>query len=342
MFIDTPLSRLAAFVLAFAGMLANGQVTAESVADFYRGKTVHTYVGFGPGGNNDTWARTLARHLPKHLPGEPVMVVQNMPGAGSLKLTNFLYNAAPKDGTAFGIVSRGIPLDPLFGGKQTQFDPLKFGWIGSPTQNTTVCVARKDAAVQNMEDLLTKQLTVGASGSGADTNTYPTILNNLLGMKFKVITGYKGSKDIYLAIERNEVEGVCIAFSSLARRAIYKDGLVKVLFQAANEGDPKLKGIPLVIDLVKSDADKQALNLFFARAVMGRPFLAPPDVPQERIKALQEAFDKTMKDPAFLADAKKVKLRVDPVSGEQLSQTLAKAYQTPAEIVTRVSKAIGR
>lgn len=315
---------------------------AQTPAAFFAGKTIYILIGFGPGGANDVWARTIALHLGNHLPGRPRVVPQNSPGAGGLKLMNQLYNVSPKDGTVIGLVNRGIPLEPLLGGSGTQFDPLKMTWIGSPDKDITVCAARKDTQVQNMKDLFSKELVVGATGSGADTAIYPEFLHELLGMKFKTIKGYKGSHDIALAMERNEVQGICLAYDSLQRQTLAREGKLNILFQAALKPDPRLKGIPLGTDLARSDDDRKALQLFFARVALGRPFVAPPGLPPQRTATLRKAFDDTMADPAFRADVKKQKLSVDAITGQELAEVIAEVYKTPKDVVQRTAEALGR
>lgn len=311
--------------------------------DFYQGRQVNLLIGFGPGGANDVWARTLAKHMSKHIRGNPTIVPQNMPGAGGLKVTNYLYTAAPKDGSTFGLVNRGIPLEPLFGGKGVQFDPMKMNWLGSPDKDTTVCAARKDAPVKTMRDLFAKELVVGATGSGADTAIYPEFFAELLGMKFKTIKGYAGSKEISLAMERNEVQGICLAFDSLSRQPMYQQGQLNILLQAALKKDPGVPAtVPLATELAKTEADRQALNLFLSRVALGRPFVAPPDVPRDRVEQLRAAFNATMRDAEFAAEAKKQRLNVDPITGQELAQTIADVYKTPKDVVKRVADALGR
>jgi tripartite-type tricarboxylate transporter receptor subunit TctC len=328
-------------VLALCGAIQPS--TAQSVADFYKGKQISVFIGFGPGGANDAWARSLARHMGKHIPGNPTLVPQNMPGAGTLKLANHLYNVAPKDGSVFGLINRGIPLEPLLGGDTAQFDPLKMNWLGSPDKDTTVCAARKDAAVQTMQDLFTKELVVGATGSGADTAIYPEFLAEFLGMKFKTIKGYPGSNEIVLAMERGEVQGICVAYESLARQRLAREGQINILFQAALEKDPGIPGdIPLALELAKSEDERKALELFLSRVALGRPFVAPPDVPPERVQALRSAFMATMKDAEFVEETKKQRLTVDPIPGEKLAQVIADIYKTPKDVVKRVAETLGR
>lgn len=314
----------------------------QYVGDFYKGRTINLLIGFGPGGGSDAWARTIARHIGKHVPGSPTVVPQNMPGAGGLKLINFLYNAAPKDGTTFGLVNRGIPLEPLFGGAGTQFDSLKMNWIGSPDRDTTVCAAREDAPVKTMKDLFVNELIVGATGSGADTAIYPDFLADLLGLKFKTIKGYKGSQDIALAMERSEVQGICLAFDSLARQTLYKEGKVKILFQAALKKDENVPDTPLLTELSISDSDRAALRLFLSRVSLGRPFVAPPGLPTDRVETLRAAFDATLKDPEFVTDAQKQRLTVDGISGSELTQVIADIYNTPKDAVKRTADVLSR
>ena len=331
--------------IAFAALVAVGLSVVPAAAqeqDFFKGKTVNLLIGFGPGGANDVWARAIARHMSNHLPGNPNIVPQNVPGAGGLKLMNTLYNVSPKDGTAIGLVNRGIPLEPLLGGTGTQFDPMKMNWIGSPDKDITVCAARKDAQVQSMQELFSKELVVGATGSGADTAIYPEFLHELLGMKFRTIKGYKGSQDIALAMERNEVQGICLAYDSLQRQTLAREGKLNILFQAALKADPRLKGIPVGTDLARSDEDRKALQLFFARVALGRPFVAPPGLPAARVATLRKAFDDTMKDPAFRAEVEKQKLSIDAITGQEIADIIAEVYKTPKDVVQRTSEALGR
>ena len=328
--------------LILAAALAASPAAAQSAADFYRGKTVQLLNGFGPGGENDLWSREITRFMPKYIPGNPTMVTQNVPGAGTLLLANQLYNTVPKDGSVFGLISRGIPLEPLFNGPGVQFDPQKFGWVGSPDKDVQVCAARKDAPVQKMEDLFTKELVVGATGSGADTQVQPEFLSKLLGMKFKIVSGYPGSNEILLAVERGEVQGICVAYASLQRQSIFREGKLNILFQASLKSDPALAGVPLGSDLAKNPEDRAALELFFGRAELGRPFLAPPGVPAERLAALRQAFQATLTDPQLVEDTAKEKLTVRAITGEDIAAVLAKLYATPPAVVKRVAAALGR
>jgi tripartite-type tricarboxylate transporter receptor subunit TctC len=328
-----------------AGLLlldAVGAALAQTPAEFFKGKTVNLLIGFGVGGDDDLWGRTIAKHMADYIPGHPTIVPQNVTGAAGLLVANRLYNTSPKDGTVIGMINRGIPFEPLLGGQGTQFDALKLSWIGSPNHDTTVCAARKDAAVQTMRDLFSRKLEVGATGSGADTATYPEVLSAIVGMKFNIVRGYQGSHDIQLAMERNEVQGICLAYDALARGTLFRANQLNVLLQAALDPDPRLKGLPSGLDFAHLDEERQVLELFFARARIGRPLVAPPGIPADRFLVLRQAFDATLLDPAFRADAEAQKLNVNPMTGQQLAEIIAKAYGAPSAIVKRTMQAMGR
>jgi tripartite-type tricarboxylate transporter receptor subunit TctC len=315
---------------------------AQTAAEFFRGKTISLLIGFGVGGEDDLWARAIAKHIGNHIPGNPLVVPQNVPGSAGLLVANRIANTAPKDGTVIGLINRGIPFEPLLGGAGTHFDVGKLNWIGSPSRDTTVCAARKDAEVKTLADLYTKELRVGGTGSGADTAAYPEFFSALLGMKFKLVKGYQGSGEIQLAMERQEVQGICLAYDSLLRGTLARTGQINILLQASLTPDPRIGNVPLVLDSVRSPEDRQALELFLSRAALGRPFVAPPDVPADRMAILRAAFDATLRDEAFLDDTRKQNLNVLPISGSQLAAILASAYSAPPAIVQRTLKALGR
>ena len=325
-----------------ATFAASGKASAQSVEQFYKGKTVSFMIGYSPGGTDDLWARLLAEHIGAHIPGHPLVVPMNVPGAGSLLLANQIYNTQPEDGTVVGLINRGLPFEKLLGGPGILFDPQKVNWIGSPDRDTGVCTARKDAQVQTLNDLTEKQLVVGATGSGADSAIYPQVLSNLLKLKFKIVSGYPGSSDIAIAIERGEVQGECVSFDTVAHTSYYKQNKMNVLFQLAPDADPRLPNTPLVSGLAKTDADKQALNLFILRVAVGRPFIAGPKVPAARIAALQTAFADTMKDPGFLQDAEKAGLHPRYVAPKQIAAAVSQAYATSPDAIARLKKAFGR
>ena len=314
---------------------------AQDAAAFYAGKNLELYIGYSVGGGYDLYARTIARHIGKHIPGNPTVVVKNMEGAGSLRLANWLYNVAPKDGTVFGTIGRGTPFDPLLGHKGASFDATKFTWIGSANHEVSVCVAWHTSGVVKFEDLLTKELTVGGTGSAADTDQFPKIVNGVLGTKMRVITGYPGGNDVGLAMERGEVKGRCgWSWSSVksTHPAWLAEKKINVLVQLALAKHPDLPDVPLITDLAKTDEQRQVLKLIFARQVMGRPYLAPPALPKDRVDTLRKAFMDTMRDPEFLADAEKSQLEINPVSGDEIEKLVKEVYATPPEVVQKAAQ----
>jgi tripartite-type tricarboxylate transporter receptor subunit TctC len=329
--------------IAIAATLAAIPATAwaQSPAEFYKGKNVDVMVGYSAGGGYDVYARMLARYMGKHIPGNPTMVVKNMDGAGSLRLANALYNAMPKDGTVFGTIARGGAFDPLLGNKAAQFDASKFSWIGSANDEVSVCVAWHTSGVTKIEDTFEKELVVGGTGPSADTDQFPRIVNGVLGTKMKIVTGYPGGNDVSLAMERGEVQGRCgWSWSSvIATRKDWYDGKkVNVLVQLALQKHEDLPNVPLILDLAKTPEQKQILTLVFARQALGRPFVAPPGVPADRLAALRKAFMDTMKDPEFLAEAEKAKLEITPVSGEAVQKIVEDAYKVDPAIAKKTEE----
>ena len=313
---------------------------AESVADFYKGRTVELMIGYSGGGGYDVYARLLARHMGKHIPGNPTIVPRNMPGAGSLVLANWLYNVAAKDGTVFGMIGRGTGFDPLLGNDAAKFDATKFNWIGSMNNEVSVCVSWHTSGVTKFEELRQKELVVGGTGPSADTDQFPRIMNGVLNTKFKIISGYPGGNDINLAMERGEVQGRCgWSWSSViaTRMDWYKQKKIHVLIQLSLEKHEDLSDVPLIVDLAKNNEQKQILKLIFARQALGRPLLAPPEIPQERSKALRKAFMDTLKDKDFRADADKAKLEMNPITGEAVQNILAETAKTDPKILKKAA-----
>ncbi len=315
---------------------------AQSPAEFYKGKTVDMMVGYSVGGGYDVYARLIARHFGSHIPGNPMVTPKNMEGAGSLRLANWLYNVGNKQGTVIGTIGRGTGFDPLFGNKAAQFDGNKFNWIGSANDEVSVCVVWNGRTkVTKFEDLTTTLLNVGGTGAAADTDQFPRVINGVLGTQMKIITGYPGGNDVNLAMERGEVDGRCgWSWSSvLSTRASWlRDKKITVLAQLSLQKHPDLPDVPLITDLAKTDEQRAILRLIFARQPLGRPFLAPPDVPADRVVALRQAFMATMKDPAFVAEADKAQLEITPISGEAVQKLVEEIYQTPPEIVKKAAE----
>jgi tripartite-type tricarboxylate transporter receptor subunit TctC len=323
-------------VLPFAG------ATAQNVADFYQGRNVEIDIGYTPGGGYDLYARMLARHIGKHIPGNPTVVPKNMEGAASLRMTNWLYAAAPKDGSVIGALSRGAAFDPLLGNRGAQFDASKFTWLGSANDEVSVCVALQSSGITRFDDVLNRELTIGSNGVADDTYQFPAVTNAALGTKFKIITGYPGGNDITLALERNEVQGRCgWSWSSVksTHKSWIEEKKMVVLAQLSLSKHPELPDVPLVMDLAKNDEQRAILKLIFARQVMGRPYLAPPDLPADRIAALRKAFMAAMADKDFLADADKSQLEINPVSGEDVEKLVKEVYATPADIIAKAKAA---
>jgi tripartite-type tricarboxylate transporter receptor subunit TctC len=333
---------LRATALATLLVLVVLPASAQPAAEPFTGKTVSLIIGFGPGGGYDLWGRTMARHIGKHLPGKPSVVPQNMPGAGSFVAASHLYNAAPKDGTAFGIIARDAALGPLSGAPGARFDATKFSWLGSPTKEHNVCIAFHTAAVKTADELREKQLILGDTGPGTGTRSYPKVLNDLLGFKFKLVSGFRSSADVFLAMERGEVEGICESFDSVNNRRPdwIANKTINVLLQAGDRPHPALKGVPFVFDLARNAEERQVLEYLYAGQGIGRPFVAPPDLPPERLAMLRSAFDATMKDPEFIADANRSKLDLEPEDGAHLAALINKIYATPKPIIERVANLI--
>jgi tripartite-type tricarboxylate transporter receptor subunit TctC len=325
-------------LLATAGI---GNAAAQTPGAF-AGKIVTMYIGFGPGGGYDMWARVVAAHIGKHLPGNPTVTPENLPGGGSYRAAGYIYNVAPKDGTAIAMIARDAALGPLTGAPGAQFDATKLSYLGTPAVETNICVANNTAAVKTAHDLTEKQLIVGDTGPGTGTHTYPLALNNILGMKFKPVGGYTTSATVFLAMERGEVEGICESLDSVNVRKPdwISSGTVSVLFQGGPKPNPTLKNVPFVVDLAHTPEDKQAIEFLYAGQGIGRPFIAPPGLPPERLKMLRDAFDATMTDPEFIAEANLRKLTIDPATGDRLEALIKKTYATPRPIIDRIAKLI--
>ena len=319
------------------------QARADAVADFYRGRTVEVLVGYSVGGGYDTYARVLARHIGKHIPGSPSIVVKNMPGAGSLKAAQFLYDVAPKDGTVFGTFGRGLAMEPLIGASKPGFDATKFSWLGSGTDESSVFTIWHTSPVKTWHDMLSKPFTVGGEGSGSDPDIYAALLRNLFGVKLKLITGYPGTTEVSLAMERGEVDGrASWSWSSLksTKPDWVRDKKVNLPVQLGLHKNPELNDVPLVIDFA-NDRQRQILKMVLSRQTMGRPFAAPPGLPEDRKQALRAAFDRTMQDPEFLAEAKARGQEVDPVGGADIDRLVGELYRTPADVIAEARAAIG-
>jgi tripartite-type tricarboxylate transporter receptor subunit TctC len=327
-----------------AGIAALGLVAAGSPAaaeDFYSGKDVTLYVGSPAGGPYDAYARLVARHLGRNIPGRPNVVVQNMPGASGRRLMGFMSNLAPKDGTVIAAPQRAVAFDPLLG-VESHFDANAMAWIGSANKETNVCIVWHTSPIQTIDDVKRREMVVGTSGPSSTDAIYPNLMNYLFGMKFKVVTGYKGAPETHLAMERGEVDGRCgISWDTLISLNAdwLKDKKVRLLVQIALVKEPALPDVPWVFDMAKTDEAKQILAFWTVPNEMGRPFLAPPDLPQDRVAILRRAFDATMKDPMLQAEASAMKLAVDSIGGEEVQALIRQVYATPKDVVAEAALA---
>jgi tripartite-type tricarboxylate transporter receptor subunit TctC len=316
---------------------------AQAPAEFYAGRTIDLYIGFSPGGAYDIYARQLAHFMSNHLAGHPTLVPKTMTGAGGLTLANFLYNVAPKDGTAFGTFSRGMVTEPLLG-KGARFDAAKFLWLGSIASETSLCASWEKSPVATWDDMLHKNFVVGGTGSGADTDVFAPMLKNMFGAKLKLITGYPGGNEVNLAMQRGEIDGRCGWTWSAIKTTSMKwvtEKKIRLLIQLGMSKNPDLPDVPWVMDLATNDHDRQVLKLLMARLVVAWPFVAPPGLPEERKAELRKAFDETVRDPGFLAETRRRGLNVSPVSGPEIDALIAELYGMPSALVGDARAAAG-
>lgn len=340
---DSPQRRnVAAALGACIALLATPCARAQSVADFYRGKTVTLYTAASVGGGYDQYARLLAKHMPRHIPGTPDIVVSNMVGAEGLRVANYLYNVAAQDGTVIGGLSRNTGLARFYGFNSAgiQFDARKFHWLGSPQQEVGLFLLSAKSGLRTIDDLKTRQVTVSSTADNSPTTVYARLLNDTLGTKLKPITGYAGSQACLLALERDEVDAHISGGSSAPFRARIlpwrAKGEVNVIMLMGMKRDPAFPGVPTAIEVEPTAAGKQLFAIAFAEQVMGRPFVLPPKMPADRVAALRAAFDATMRDPEFLADAKAQKADIDPIGGVDINALLERIYAMPPDVVARL------
>ena len=308
---------------------------AQPVADFYRGKTVNVLIGVGVGGEYDLQARLVARHIGKHIPGNPTIVAQNMTGAGGINMANYLFNSAARDGTYIGMMGNNVPATQAVGGKGVKFDAGKFQWLGTIAPVVETMAVWHTTGVKTVDDLRKRETVAGASGRGAITFFYPTMMNEFLGTKFKIVTGYPGGNQINLAMERGEVEARNNTWSSwkATRPQWLKDKLITIVAQAGPRA-PDLDA-PSVEELARTPEDRLTIELIVSGTQLGRPLATTPDVPAARLAALRDAFRATMQDPEFLKDAKQMNFEIDPVYGEAMQKTVEKILSTPKNLAAR-------
>lgn len=327
-----------AAVLAWA--LSVSGAHADDVADFYRGRALSLVAGFNVGGGADTYARLIARHLGAHLPGNPTVVVKNMQGAGSVLAANHVFNVSPKDGSEIGLFAGNIVVDPVIGGVPAQYDARRFNWIGAPASETSVCVASPATRFKTIDDTFAHEMITGTAGTS--TYDFPIVLNNVLGTRLKLVKGYAGSAALRLAMERHEIDGFCGVGLSSMRTAGLADGAANILLQIALKKSPQLPDVPFVMDYAKREQDRQILRLVFGWLDLERPLAAPPGTPPDRVQALRDGFDATMRDPALLRDADNVSLAINPMAGTAIAEFVEDVYRTPPTVATRAAQLLGR
>jgi tripartite-type tricarboxylate transporter receptor subunit TctC len=310
--------------------------------EFYKGRTLTIVTSTGPGGGYDLAARLIARFMPRYLPGIGSIVVQNMPGAGNLRATNYMYEIAPKDGTMIGVVENAIPLKQVLGDPNVRFDISKFNWIGSTGGHNEVIMVMSSSGITSIEDLKTKEVVLGGTGPGSSIVIYPTAMNNVLGTKFKIVTGYTSSTEIYLAMDRGEVLARSGTVPSLYNwhPDYVAAGKIKILAQVGLKPDAQLPGIPLLVDLAQTEEDRRVLALVSSPGALGQPYYTPPGVPADRVALLRTAIYATMKDPDFLAEAAKAQADINAMSGEELTRIIDSIAAAPAPVVERTRQVI--
>jgi tripartite-type tricarboxylate transporter receptor subunit TctC len=314
---------------------------AQDAAVSFAGKEINLIIGYGVGGGYDAYARLLAPHMTAHLAGNPTILPQNMPGAGSLKAANYIFSVAAKDGTAMGTFAQQIAVAPLLG--DAKFDSREFGWIGSIASEVSICITSSKSQIASWDDMLTKPHVFGGEGRGSDLDTLTIAMQTLFGTKTRIVTGYPGTSELLLAVERGEIDGLCgMSYSSLKSRfkTLLDDKKIRIILQAGVHGAPDLT-VPNLLDLAATPEQKQLMGFILAPNAMGRPYAAPPGLPKEVLATLRAAFDATMKDPAFLSDAARLKLDVSPISGAEIEAAIDQLYATPKDIVEKVAEISG-
>jgi tripartite-type tricarboxylate transporter receptor subunit TctC len=327
----------AAATLLFATIGLSG----AAAQDFFKGKDITMYTGSATGGPYDAYARLVARHLPRHIPGNPSIVVQEMPGAAGRRMMGYMQNVAPKDGTIIGAPQRAVPFDPLTVA-DSRFDARQFGWLGSANGETNVCIIWHTSPIRTIDDLYKRQMIVGTSGPSSTDAIYPNVMNNLFDTKFKVVTGYKGAAETNIAIERGEVDGRCgISWDTLValNQEWLQDKKIRLLVQFALDKNPELPDVPSVFDMAKTDEQRQILTFWATPNKMGRPFAVPPGTPPERVALMRRAFEATMKDGQLIAEAAKMKLAVDSIGGEQVTKLINELYSLPKAVIAKAADA---
>lgn len=335
----------AASAVAVCGAVGAARGDQAAVAAFYKDRQISDICYSRAGSAYDVYARLLNRHMGRHLPGKPSFVARNMPGAGGLKLMEYLYSIAPQDGTVMGAISRGNPFEPMLGNKKAKFDPFKFTWLGSMNKEVSLAISWHTAKVKTFADLKTTELLIPGTGAGADSQILPVAFNKLAGTRFKIILGYSSTTTAALNMEQGELDGIGYwSWSAITsgHPDWLRDKKINLLLHTGVTEHPELKGVARIREEVKDETDRKALEFILAREIIGRPFVATPGIPAERAKALQTAFSATFKDPRFVADARKSRLDVDPLSGPEMEAFLRQIAATPKPVIARVKDVLSQ
>jgi tripartite-type tricarboxylate transporter receptor subunit TctC len=336
-----PIARYASIVPLAAILVLSVQAAAQTPEEFYSGKSVDLVVGYPTGGSNDTWSRILGRHIGNHIPGKPKVIVKNMPGAGSFVALNNIYNVLPKDGTIIALGAPTAPLDEKFGTANVRFKTAEFNWIGRIDSLINIVFMWHTSPVKTFDDALKRESTLAGTGVGSLVSIFPTVTNNVLGTKFKLIMGYKGSRAAQLAVEQGEVEGHSTSWTAVkvAHPDWRPQKKISILLQYALKKHTELQDVPLIVDFARTDEQRQILRAVMNASEIGTAYFTSPGVPKDRVEALRRAFDATMKDPAFLADAAKLRLGINPIAGEELQTLVTEVASMPPALLEKVRAA---
>lgn len=314
---------------------------AIAQGDFYRGKQIRLISGHPVGGDYDVGARFLAKHLARHIPGQPVIVVQNMPAAASVVAANFIYNQAPRDGTVIGSFSRNIASQALMGQPNIEVDPRRFNWLGGYSLPSRVCVNWHTSLVKTIDDLFARELIIAGGGATSSLSIMPTVINHVLGTKFRIVEGYKGIRDAALAIERGEVEGVCMSYAQFNDyQHLIREGKLRILLHAEETPIPEVPQVPSIYKFARTEEQRQLLRFVFSSAEFGRPYVFPPEAPAERVALMRKAFADLARDPQMLSDAEKVKMDMTYLPAARLEELIANLYRTPPGLIETVKKLV--
>jgi tripartite-type tricarboxylate transporter receptor subunit TctC len=331
---------LAAWGLCVLALASFHAARADDAAAFYAGRDLKLIEGFNVGGGADLYTRLIARHLGQHIAGHPMIIVHNMPGAGSMAAANYVFNVSPRDGSEIGLFAGNMAVDPVIGGVQSHYDSRKFNWLGAPAAESDVCLSSKTSPIKTFADVLQHEMVTGAAGTS--TFDFPIVLNSLLGTKFKLVKGYNGTSALRLALERGEIEGFCGVGLDSVHSLGLNDDKINIFIQTSLKSDPRLANIPLITDYAKSREDLQVMQLIFGWLVMDRPLAAPPDTPADRVAALRDGFDATMRDPQFDVDISNATLSYSPMSGKEIADFIDEVYRTPPAVAKRAADLLNR